>query len=94
MADDIGWKPAVDSWIESLECAEYRPLLAALFAKYVEPSLEQCRRAFKTVVPLPAINQVNTLCKVGGQEGSWSWSCAGQATRSVHASASHSQPGS
>lgn len=30
-ADDIGWKPAVDSWVERLECAEYRPLLGMLF---------------------------------------------------------------
>lgn len=33
-------------------------------SKYVEPTLEHCRRNFKTVVPLPPINQVQTLCKV------------------------------
>ncbi len=63
-ADDIGWKPAVDSWIDKLECADYKPLLTALFSKYIEPTLEHCRRNFKTVVPLPAINQVQTVCKV------------------------------
>lgn len=63
--DDIGWKPAVESWISRLECADYRPLLTALFSKYVEPCLEHCRRNFKTVTPLPAINQVQTLMKVG-----------------------------
>lgn len=63
-ADDIGWKPAVESWVERLEAAEYRPLLTALFSRYVEPTLEHCRRNFKTVVPLPAINQVQTLCKI------------------------------
>lgn len=31
----------------------------------MEPTLDHCRRNFKTVVPLPAINQVQTLCKVG-----------------------------
>ena len=30
-ADDIGWKPAVESWVERLECVEYRPLLNMLF---------------------------------------------------------------
>ena len=30
-AEDVGWKPAVDSWLERLEAAEYRPLLTALF---------------------------------------------------------------
>ena len=63
-ADDIGWKPAVESWVERLECAEYKPLLTALFTKYIDGALEYCRRNFKTVVPLPAINQVQTVCKV------------------------------
>ena len=34
-------------------------------SKYVDHTLEHCRRNFKTVVPLPPINQVQTLCKVG-----------------------------
>lgn len=68
-AEDIGHKPFVDSWIERLECDDYKPLLTALFSKYVDAALEHCRRNFKTVVPLPAINQVQTLCKVG--HGEW-----------------------
>ncbi|KAF6251999.1 flagellar outer dynein arm heavy chain beta [Scenedesmus sp. NREL 46B-D3] len=56
-ADDVGWKPVVDSWIEKLEAVEYRPLLTTLFSRYVDPCLEHCRRNFKTVVPLPAVNQ-------------------------------------
>lgn len=63
-ADDVGWKPVVDSWIERLECAEYRPLLTTLFSRYVDPTLEYCRRNFKSVVPLPAVNQVMTVCKI------------------------------
>ena len=61
---DVGWKPIVDSWIEKLEAAEYRPLLQALFTRYVDVTLEYCRRNFKYVVPLPAVNQVMTVCKV------------------------------
>jgi hypothetical protein len=57
-ADDVGWKPGVDSWIEKLEAAEYRPLLTTLFSRYVDPCLEHCRRNFKTVVPIPAVSQV------------------------------------
>lgn len=30
-ADDIGWKLAVESWVERLEGADYRPLLSMLF---------------------------------------------------------------
>lgn len=63
-ADDIGWKPAVESWVERLECAEYKPLLSMLFSKYVETTLEHCRRNFKQVVQLSAINQVMTLCNI------------------------------
>lgn len=33
-------------------------------SKYVETTLEHCRRNYKTVVALPAINQVQTLCKI------------------------------
>lgn len=63
-ADDVGWKPCVDSWIERLEAAEYRPLLTALFSRYVDVCLDHCRRSFKTVVPLPAVSQVAALCKI------------------------------
>ena len=54
----------VDSWIAALECIEHRPLLAALFAKYTDATLELCRREYKTVVPLRAINQVQTVCRI------------------------------
>lgn len=30
----------------------------------MDPSLEYCRRNFKYVVPLPPINQVQTICKI------------------------------
>ncbi|KAA6419077.1 MAG: flagellar outer dynein arm heavy chain beta [Trebouxia sp. A1-2] len=63
-ADDVGWKPAVDSWIEKLDVADLRPLLSALFSRYVDPTLEYCRRNFKYVVPIPAISQVMSICKI------------------------------
>ncbi|MEW5311809.1 MAG: hypothetical protein WDW38_003494 [Sanguina aurantia] len=63
-AEDVGWKPAVDSWIDKLEATEYRPLLTTLFARYVDPCLEFCRRNFKNVVPLMPITQATTICKI------------------------------
>lgn len=63
-AEDVGWKPVVDSWIEKLEAAEYRPLLTTLFTRYVDTTLDHCRRNFKYVVPLPPVNQVMTVCKI------------------------------
>jgi hypothetical protein len=42
----------------TVKAAEYRLLLTTLFSRYVDPCLEHCRRNFKTVVPLPAVNQV------------------------------------
>lgn len=62
--DDVGWKPAVDSWIDTLEATEYKPLLATLFEKYVDTSLDFCRRNFKFVVQLPAVSQALTICKI------------------------------
>lgn len=47
-----------------MQAAEYRPLLTALFTKYVDPCLEHCRRNFKYVVPLPAVNQAMSICKI------------------------------
>lgn len=61
---DVGWKPVVDSWIENLEVAEVKPLLTTMFSKYVDKSLEHCRRNFKTVVPIPAVSQVQAICKI------------------------------
>ena len=54
----------VDSWIEKLEASEYKSLLTTLFARYVDPTLEFCRRNFKYVVPVPAISQAMTICKI------------------------------
>lgn len=55
---------AVDSWIEKLEVVDLRPLLSALFGRYVDPTLEYCRRNFKYVVPITAISQVMSICKI------------------------------
>lgn len=55
---------AVDSWIEKLDVADLRPLLSAFFSRYVDPTLEYCRRNFKYVVPIPAISQVMSICKI------------------------------
>ena len=55
---------AVNSWIAKLEVAELRPMLSTLFDRYVETSIEHCRRNFKTVVPLPAISQALTVCRL------------------------------
>lgn len=54
----------VDSWIDKLEATEFKPLLTALFAKYVDPTLEHCRRNFKYVTPMPGVSQVMNVCKI------------------------------
>ena len=63
-AEDVGWRPAVESWMESLEVAEYRPLLSSLFDKYADAAMEYCRRNFKYVVQLPAVAQAQIVCKI------------------------------
>ena len=47
-----------------LEASEFRPLLAVLFERYVETTLEHCRRNFKAVVPLPAVSQAMIVCHI------------------------------
>ena len=62
--DDIGWQPMVESWIKSREAVDYRPLLVELFDRYLEKSLEHCRRNFRTIVPLVPMNIAGTVCKI------------------------------
>lgn len=50
-----------------MQAAEYRPQLTTLFGRYVDPCLDHCRRNFKTVVPLPAVNQVKPHLHVAAQ---------------------------
>ena len=63
-ADDIGWSPVVESWIQAREDKAFRPLLTELFDKYVEKSMEHCRRNFKTLLPLVPVNIAQTICKI------------------------------
>ena len=54
----------MDSWISKLENAEVRTALGEYFTKYVDTSLDYCRRNYKTVVPVPAITQAMTICRI------------------------------
>ena len=56
----------MDSWLAGLEASEFRPLLAVLFDRYVEATMEHCRRNFRAVVPLPAVSQAATVCQILG----------------------------
>jgi dynein heavy chain len=63
-ADDVGWMPAVESWIQARDDKVLAPILTELFERYLDKSLEHCRRSFKTVVPLVPLNQAQTVCKI------------------------------
>jgi dynein heavy chain, axonemal len=64
-ADDVGWKPVADSWVEKLWCKkDTKATLNTLLAKYVESTLEFVKKMCNVVVELPAVNQVQTLCKL------------------------------
>ena len=54
----------MDSWIQKVEASEYRPLLASLFDRYVDVTLDWVRRNCKQLVSLPAISQAQTLCNI------------------------------
>ena len=63
-AEDVGWAPVVESWVQGREDKAVAPLLAELFGRYLEKSLEHCRRNYRTVVPLVPVNIAQTVCKL------------------------------
>ena len=54
----------VDSWIEALDVKELKPALSALFHKYVEATMDYCRRTFQMVVQQSLTSQALTICKI------------------------------
>ena len=54
----------VDSWIEALDVKELKPALSALFQKYVEATMDYCRRSFQMVVQQSMTTQALTICKI------------------------------
>eukprot|EP00232_Nephroselmis_pyriformis_P019075 CAMPEP_0182900652 /NCGR_PEP_ID=MMETSP0034_2-20130328/28990_1 /TAXON_ID=156128 /ORGANISM="Nephroselmis pyriformis, Strain CCMP717" /LENGTH=4527 /DNA_ID=CAMNT_0025034901 /DNA_START=131 /DNA_END=13711 /DNA_ORIENTATION=+ len=70
-AEDVGWQPVVESWIQRTDSSggsildkQYQALLTKMFAKYMEKSLDHCRRNFKLVTPLVPVNMAQTVCKI------------------------------
>jgi dynein heavy chain len=60
---DIGWRPYADTWMLCLADESLRAHLPGLFDKYIEPLVEGTRK-MKSAVPLPLINQVQTVCRL------------------------------
>ncbi|KAF8787223.1 Dynein beta chain like protein [Argiope bruennichi] len=59
---DVGWNPYVVSWIERRSVQSEKANLIIFFDKYVPPCLEAMSKRFKTVLPIPDICYVQTLC--------------------------------
>ncbi|GFS47971.1 dynein heavy chain 17, axonemal [Trichonephila inaurata madagascariensis] len=59
---DVGWNPYVVSWIERRSVQSEKANLIIFFDKYVPPCLEAMTKRFKTVLPIPDICYVQTLC--------------------------------
>ncbi|KAM8734967.1 dynein axonemal heavy chain 11 [Acanthopagrus schlegelii] len=59
---DLGWNPYVASWIDQRERQTERAHLTILFEKYVPRCLEQMRKTFKPITPIPENSMVQTLC--------------------------------
>jgi dynein heavy chain len=61
-AKDVGYKPFLDSWIESRSDDKQKSSLLALFNKYVTPeNLHELKVAFKRPVPLSEVNVIKTF---------------------------------
>jgi dynein heavy chain len=61
---DVGWRPMVESWINTRENVNEKAHLPALFERYVEELHDRVRRGFKTATPLRIINQVASICRL------------------------------
>uniref|UniRef100_A0A671UN02 Dynein axonemal heavy chain 11 n=1 Tax=Sparus aurata TaxID=8175 RepID=A0A671UN02_SPAAU len=59
---DLGWNPYVASWIDQRERQTERAHLTILFEKYVPRCLEQMRKTFRPITPIPENSMVQTLC--------------------------------
>jgi dynein heavy chain, axonemal len=60
---DIGWRPFVDTWMQSVQEDTYKAHLPGLFDKFVEPIVEGARK-MKNVVPIQLITQVVSVCRL------------------------------
>ena len=61
---DIGWDPIVESWIKSRQADSYKTLLGTLCGKYLEKSVEYCRRNFRTIIPLSVVSIIQSVLKI------------------------------
>ncbi|XP_057356823.1 dynein axonemal heavy chain 9 isoform X5 [Manis pentadactyla] len=59
---DLGWNPAVSSWIDKREIQTERANLTILFDKYLPTCLDTLRTRFKKIIPIPEQSTVQMLC--------------------------------
>ncbi|NXH09440.1 DYH9 protein, partial [Bucco capensis] len=61
---DLGWNPAVSSWIDRRQIQSERANLTILFEKYLPPCLDSLRTRFKKIIPIPEQSMVQMLCSL------------------------------
>eukprot|EP01135_Chromosphaera_perkinsii_P008680 Nk52_evm13s1444 gene=Nk52_evmTU13s1444 len=60
-ANDVGWNPYVQTWLDKLEDQSMKSNLTILFEKYVPICLEKLRFNFKKVSPVTDMSMIQTL---------------------------------
>lgn len=60
----MGWRPFADSWIARCKTRDLRASLLSLFDRYVDPALDFVYKYCKSVLSLPAVNTVQTVCHI------------------------------
>ena len=58
---DIGWRPFMETWVQSRKSAIERNFLPALFDRYVDTLVEMTRKGYKEVTSLRLISKVSTI---------------------------------
>jgi dynein heavy chain len=62
---DVGWRPYVQTWVESMGDAKVQTILEQLFDQFVQPTLDMIRKEkWSHVTPIKDFAMVQVICRI------------------------------
>ena len=58
---DIGWRPFMETWVQSRKSTTEKNFLPSLFDRYIDALVDMTRRGYKEVTKIRLINKVSTI---------------------------------
>ena len=58
---DIGWRPFMETWVQSRQSTTEKNFLPSLFDRYIDALVDMTRRGYKEVTRIRLINKVSTI---------------------------------